>query len=178
MKCSVEWNITFRKLNYWKCSMFLKTQHLITHSFSTNCVNFSHSFPLKQNEETRSGTLSGVRCFQYKYKFIHFILLVITCWSTVDNFFWLQHKRVEETFETSEFAGYNITSNYSMCKLMYSLWNTADASYSYVIHLQFRTEYFIHSDVSFCHGMNLNNQWRISNRHSRCFCNTLWHSRP
>jgi hypothetical protein len=34
--------------------------------------------------------------------------------ATVGNFFWLQHKRAEETLEMSEFGCYNITSKYTM----------------------------------------------------------------
>jgi hypothetical protein len=45
---------------------FLKIRYLISHSFSTNFVHFSHILPLEQTAETRSGTLPGYKHYQYK----------------------------------------------------------------------------------------------------------------
>jgi hypothetical protein len=50
-------------------------------------------------------------------------LLVTTYLSTADNFFRLQCMRVGKTLQTNECGSYNITSKYTMGKLMYTVCN-------------------------------------------------------
>jgi hypothetical protein len=63
------WKCHIEKIKLQEELYVFKTQYLIPHSYSTNCVPFSHILPLEQIEETRSGTLPGYKHYQYKYTF-------------------------------------------------------------------------------------------------------------